>query len=149
MRGDRTLAHNMKPLVFLISLLFTTTVFAQTHRKVGESDPLPSAGFKSFAELNSWATTSSFGGGGSQELTLSGKKVFYSLRSVTSGMPTSELILYSLNAKDEIHPFIIVPVQGVEFSVKVEEGEIVVRKYDRMKKKWPIAARITPLMLPN
>jgi len=139
----------MKPLVFLISLVISASAFAQAHRKVGESDPLPSVGFKSFAELNSWATSSSFGGGGSYELTLSGKKVFYSVRSVTSGVPTSELILYSQNAKDEIHPFIIVPVQGVDFSVKVEEGEIVVRKYDRMKEKWQIAARITPLMLPN
>ena len=135
--------------ILLIALLSAATVFAQLPRKVGESDPIPQNGFKTFAELNSWANSSSFGGGRAGELNLSGKKVFFSDRMVTSGVVTAELLFYSLNASGEIHPFIIIPVQRKEFSVKAEDEEIVVRAYDYKTRMWSIALRIIKCMLPN
>lgn len=137
----------MKHLVPLFALLAAVPLFAQPPRRVGEADPVPANGFTTFAELKKWAASSSFGGGQAGELTLSGTKVFYSDRMVTSGVPTAELIFYTANP-DGIRPFLILPVQRREYQVGAEQNEIVVRTYDPAAKKWRIALRITPWMLP-
>lgn len=139
----------MKHLIPFIAFLFVTSLFAEPPRKVEEADPMPQDGFKTFADLSAWASSSSFGGGHAGELTLSDRKVYYSDRMVTSGVPTAELIFYVQTMEERIRPFIIVPTQRKEFRVEVEGNEIITRAYDPKKKKWLIALQITPQMLPD
>jgi hypothetical protein len=118
-------------------------------RKVGEGDPVPKDGFADFAELKVWATESSFGGGGAMALKLDGKDVFFSNRTFTSGLATSELLFYSAGLDGRLRVFLTVPTQHKEHRLAIENNHIVVRCYNATSKDWPIAMTITAAMLPH
>jgi len=119
--------------------------------KVGESNPMPDSGFADYSELQNWAHSSSFGGGGSGKLQLDAKRIYYSIRSFTSGRASSETIFYTKIADGRIKSFLVVPIQWVSHRVRHSKNKesAILEYYDTKTKKWLVVFELAGWMLPD
>lgn len=110
----------------------------------------PEEGFESLAEIERWASSHEWTGGSAQEVVLEGNVVYYSKRSFTSGLPTTELILYVTDKNSgRIKPFLIIPTQGKEMRVRVEDKKLKIDTFSRTEKKWVEMISFGESALPN
>ncbi|MCF6314313.1 MAG: hypothetical protein L3J39_17830 [Verrucomicrobiales bacterium] len=93
--------------------------------------------YDSLDQLEKWAAETMFGGW-VKTIQLSDRKIYYSVRTFTSGLPTYEVIFFSLDHRSKISPFLAIPLKGRELRVKAEKSRIVVEAF--------IDSTLTPIL---
>lgn len=78
---------------------------------------------------------------------LGGKKVFFTDRSFTSGLPTSEVTFYVQQASGRIGKFLALPMQLREHKIEQHGDKIVLTTYDEVTKSWLEVMSISSAML--
>jgi hypothetical protein len=106
-------------LTFPSSTALSQSLMTDHKFKVGDILPIPAEGFSHSNEIDVWAKSSSFGGGRATELT---SGVFCTVRSATSGRPTSEVILFTAS-EGKYRPKLIVPMQPYEAKFSVRDNK--------------------------
>ena len=118
----------MKATKYAVVLLaLVLALDASNMRKVGEKDPIPEFGVADAAALEQWGGTSSFGGGMTQKLKLPDQEIYWSIRMVTSGVATSELVFWKKAKNDRLVPCLIMPVRPGAYSAFLEGVDVVVK----------------------
>jgi len=103
--------------------------------------------YDSLEDLEEWAYNTSRFGGRIKTIEVSGREIYYSVRTFTGAHTTCEIIFFALDHRGKISPFLAIPLKHREMKVKVEGTQIVVAAFIESK-LTPILS-FTPDMLPR
>ena len=96
---------------------------------------LPTNGFASVADMETFAAHSLHGGGSVEEMTIKGKPVWVMSRSVMLGGSTSE-ITFLKNVHGKYLAFLAMPITYGEFRVSQNPAGLTVNRFDYSEKRW-------------
>jgi len=110
----------------LMIFAMNTFLFGESRNqlKVGQALPIPESGFEDEAKLKEWAVSSSFGGG---RVDLVAPDVYCVVRSVTSGRPSAEVIIF-VKKGESYRAELIVPSKQYECKISVKD-DVLKLKY--------------------